>query len=385
MAELQRYEPTTTEVTTYAPAGDTDGWIAVVAEVAKLAQNICNTDFVPDAMRGKPAAVTAAVLAGREMGVGPMTSLQHIHVIKGKPGQSAHLMRGLVLAAGHELDYVETTDSRAIVRGRRAGESEWTEVSYTADQAKRARIDLGGYPEDKLVARATARICRRKFADVISGLAYTVEELQDGDAQLVDAGESPAALEQAPAPAPQRTAQRKTTRSRRAQPPEPQAAPENASRGKRPAGGPGEEENPAAAVPSSPGGPPLPGEEGYDEPPPEEPPDPNREATPAQNRLMHALFREAQVTEPEDRLHLTGLLLNRDLDTSKGLTVADAKAVIDAMENLKASGHDEGLVGAVNDMFNLAEQRRLEAEENDQAAAADAQPADDDQAGGEES
>lgn len=361
MTELQRYEPPSTAVVAHAPASDTDGWIGVVAEVAKLAQNIANTDFVPEAMRGKPAAVTAAILAGREMGVGPMTSLQHIHVIKGKPGQSAHLMRGLVLAAGHEIDYVEVTDSRAIVRGRRTGETDWTLAEFTADQAKRARIDLGGYPADKLVARATARLCRRKFADVISGLAYTVEELQDGDAQLMGVGEAPAALPAGDAPAPGRRTAQRTPRGRKAAPEKAPAAPSTA------------EQQDGAAAPTGASGPPLPGEDGYDDERPHDdaPLDPDGPATAPMNRKMHALFREADVSDRDDRLYVTGLLLNRKLDTSKGLTVADAKAVIDALENLKAAGHDEGLVGAVNDLIRVSELREDEQGDAEQAATDD--------------
>ncbi|WP_226353078.1 hypothetical protein [Pseudonocardia sp. ICBG601] len=125
------------------PVPSTDSWTGVVADVARLAQNIANTEFVPAEMRGKPAVVTAAILAGREMGIGPMTALQHVHLVKGRPGQSAHLMRALVLAAGHDIDYVEVTDHRAIIRGRRSGETDWTQIEFTADQAKRARIQLG--------------------------------------------------------------------------------------------------------------------------------------------------------------------------------------------------------------------------------------------------
>lgn len=175
MTELDVYtEPTDALV-------GVDSWANVIGQVAELARGIAGTDFVPDAMRGKPAAVTAAILTGRELGVGPMTALAHIHIVKGKPGQSAQLMRSLIFSAGHQLRYVETTDTRCVVEGRRRGEEEWERVSFTADQAKRARIDLGAYPEDKLVARATSRLARRKFADVLGGLAYLPEELEDLD------------------------------------------------------------------------------------------------------------------------------------------------------------------------------------------------------------
>ncbi|MDN5859949.1 MAG: hypothetical protein L0H84_15145 [Pseudonocardia sp.] len=357
MTEIERYEaPAPARFTPAAapvlpPATDTDSWIAVLHQVGELAAQIAHTDFVPRALQGKPAAIAAAILAGREMGVGPMTSLQNLNVIQGRPGQSAILMRALVLSKGHQIEYVETTDTRAIVRGRRVGEQDWTEVTFTADQARKARIDLGGYPEDKLIARATSRLCRRKFADVISGLSYTLEELQDGDVEFTVGEAVPEPTPAAEKPA--RTAQRRTA--------------------KRPAATPAERPAPVpAAAPLA--GPPLPGEDGYDQPATEaatEPErlDPNGKATAAQNRHMHALFNEAGIGNKEhreDRLTLTGLLLNRQIDTSAGLTVADAQSLIDALINLQSSGHAEGLAGAASDLLNeheLAELERQRAEQ----------------------
>lgn len=182
----------------------TDSWVAIAAEVFTLAGHLAMTDFVPEAMRGKPEAVAAAILSGREVGVPPMTALANIHIVKGKPGQSAQLMRQLILSAGHDLRYVETNNTRCVVEGRRRGQTEWTRVTFTADQAKTARIDLGGYPEDKLVARATSRLARRVFADVLGGLPYLPEEAAEGAADM------PATVEatQVPTPA-RRTAQRR--------------------------------------------------------------------------------------------------------------------------------------------------------------------------------
>lgn len=367
MTEIQPYRqpqpmPITggTPVPALPPASDVDGWIRVVADISKLAAQIAHTDFVPRAMQGKPAAIAAAMLAGREMGIGPMTALQNLSVIGGKPAQSALLMRALVLSKGHHIEYVETTDSRVVVRGRRINEPDWTEVEFTADQARKAKIDLGGYPVDKLVARATARLCRRKFADVISGMAHTIEELQDGDAALIEIGEAPAALPATEPSAPPRTVQRRqparrtrTAATSRQTPAEP------------------------APAPTPTGGPPLPGEDGYDDPTAspqggnEEDPaagQPERrdgKASSAQNRLMHALFREAQIEDRDERLHLTGVILNRRLDTSAGLTVDDARTVIDTLSELKASGD---LPAAVTALLNAHEQRVMEAELAEQGA-----------------
>src|SRR5882672_10810606 len=240
---IERYEAPAQVV----PTAGVDSWVPVLAAVGDLAAKIAGTDFVPDAMRGKPAAVAAAILTGREMGIGPMQALQSIHIIKGKPGQAAQLMRALVLTAGHSIRTVEANDTRCVVEGRRSGEDEWERVTFTADQARKAKIDLGGYPEDKLYARATSRLCRRKFADVLGGMPYSAEELRDGDIDLVEPGPTPSALEPPEEPK-RRTAQRKTvTRP-------PPAAPHTAA-----------EPQPEDT------GPPLPGEDGYDD---NEPPNP---------------------------------------------------------------------------------------------------------------
>jgi hypothetical protein len=40
---------------------------------------------------------------------------------------------------------------------------------FTSDHARKAKIQLGDYPADKLVARASSRLCRRVFPDVLAG------------------------------------------------------------------------------------------------------------------------------------------------------------------------------------------------------------------------
>lgn len=162
-----------------------DGWAEQVAGVAKLADYIARTEFVPGAYRGQPAAVAAAILAGRELGIGPMTALQHLHVIDGRPAMTAQLMRALVLAAGHTFSVDESTSTRCTITGRRADGSTMT-VVWTMDDARRAgltgRKNWTTYPRPMLFARATGELCRALFPDVIGGMAYTLEEAGEIDA-----------------------------------------------------------------------------------------------------------------------------------------------------------------------------------------------------------
>ena len=175
-----------TEVTRWTPPGGrdvVDGWVGVLVQVEELSRVIAGTEFVPTAFRGRPAAVGAAILAGREIGIGPMTSLQHLHVIEGRPSMSAQLMRALVQAAGHRIRIVESTSTRCVLAGQRRGDDEGTTVTFTMDDAKRAGLDRrpnwAKYPRAMLVARATGELCRLIFADVLGGITLATEEAGD--------------------------------------------------------------------------------------------------------------------------------------------------------------------------------------------------------------
>jgi len=167
-----------TEIQPYIPP--TDSWVAVIEPVGDLASKIADTDFVPAAYRGKPAAVAATILYGRELGLGPMTALSSIDPIKGTPSLSSEAMRALIYAAGHDLRYIETTATRCVIEGRRKGQEEWTRVAYTMDEAKQSgdaakNAQYKSRPQEMLVARATSRIARMMFAEVIGGFPASEE------------------------------------------------------------------------------------------------------------------------------------------------------------------------------------------------------------------
>lgn len=217
---------------------DTDSWIGVVGEVAKFAGYISDTEFVPKSLRS-PAAVTAAIMYGREVGLPPMTALTQTHVIEGKPAMSAEAMRALVLAAGHEIEVVESTGAQCVMRGKRRGSENWSgPVTWTIDSARAAglttKTNWKSYPRQMLQARTTAELCRLIFPDVIHGFR-AMEEIDEDD------------TEQAPGlPAPTGTTKVGRTAKKAA--------------AKKTTAAPLE----LAHRPDAAAGPPLPGEEGYD-------------------------------------------------------------------------------------------------------------------------
>src|ERR1044071_3100162 len=224
MSEVAIYEPQRDLVPVSAsPRGELDDWIQVADQVVRLAEVICRSPFVPDGLRGPAPATAAAILTGRELGIPPMTSLANIHVIHGKPGLSALVMRALVMREGHDWEEVEANNTRVVLRGKRKGSSVWTTASFTTADAATAKLQLGGYPQDKLYARASARLARRAFSDIIAGMPYSIEELEDGftpdeDGSAALATGSVPASTPPPAPDKPRTAQRASSRPTAAAP-----------------------------------------------------------------------------------------------------------------------------------------------------------------------
>ena len=163
---------------------DNSSSFSLLPQALALADQIAKTDFVPKAMRGNPGAIVACVLSGNELGIGPMQSLQKIHVIEGRPAMAAELMRALILGAGHDLWVEDQTSTKCTIAGQRAGSTHVTRVTWTIDDAKRANLAgkpvWRSYPRAMLLARATAEIARMVFPDVLAGLSYASEEVEDG-------------------------------------------------------------------------------------------------------------------------------------------------------------------------------------------------------------
>lgn len=164
--------------------------------VHKIATALATTSFVPTSMKGKPDEITGAILFGRELGMDPMTSLQTINVIQGRPTLTANAMRGLAMAAGIEFRLDETTQTRCVMSARR-GTGEWTTVSWNIDQAKQlgltSKENWKNQPGAMLIARATSQLCRFVAANVLIGMPYSTEELRDLDAASLN--DAPPAVE----------------------------------------------------------------------------------------------------------------------------------------------------------------------------------------------
>lgn len=339
---------------------DTDSWTQVVDAVAQLASKITDTEFVSRGLRGNTAATAAAMLYGREVGLPPMTALTSTHVVNGRPGISAEMMRALVYAAGHDLEFVEATGAVCRMRARRNGSQTWTELAWTLDMARAAGL-LGKdvwktYPRDMLTARCTAALCRMVFPDVIHGFR-AVEELQDMGSEPGDT---------APAPA-QGGPRRRVTRGKAPTPADLPAEPLQQPALPAPASAkvsaPAEHDTPAPlAVP-------LPGEdtpqeapqEAQEAPAPTEgtdpPPDPRRgESTApgtvskAQLKMLMATWARFAVRENRDaRLQVTSTIVGRPIDTSTDLSRREASLLIEQLAQVNGDDALAALTTALDE------------------------------------
>lgn len=183
-------------------------WAQDARNAHAVATSLASTSFVPKEMQQRPDLVTATILTGQEIGIEPMAALRSIDIIQGVPAIRANTMRGLVQAAGHEIwvDAEESNETRAVVYGRRKGETTIQRSTWTMDRARNlglaGRDNYKKQPGAMLVARATSEVCRLIASDVLLGMPYSSEELADTDD--TETTEKPKAKQQR-----KRTAQRK--------------------------------------------------------------------------------------------------------------------------------------------------------------------------------
>jgi len=277
-----------TDIEKYVPQPGSQ-WVALLAPAAELAGQIAGTDFVPTAMRNKPAAVAAAILYGAEIGIGPMQALAKIDIVEGRPAPRAELARALALAAGHDVWVEAQSNTSVTVCGRRRGSTQVQTSTWTLDDAKKAglagRANYQKYPRQMLLARASAELVRMAFPDVLGGIAYFAEEL-DGD------GPDVPVVQATTAPAPKGN-KRKLV---------PVAEPVPVADA---------EEIPEAEIVE----------------------DDTTVMSGPQKRMMLALFGDLAL-EREDRLKLTSAVVGRDIGSANGLTRDEASKVIDALNGI---------------------------------------------------
>ena len=147
----------------------------------EYARRIAVSELLPEAYRGKPQNVLVAAEYGRSVGIDPITSMQMVHIIKGKPTASAQLVNALVRRAGHSIRISGDANSATVEIVRSDDPDHPFTVTWTIDEARAAGLlsnpTWKNYPRAMLKARAVTECARDACPEALAGIAYTAEEV----------------------------------------------------------------------------------------------------------------------------------------------------------------------------------------------------------------
>jgi hypothetical protein len=176
-----------TELATARPTRPTSFAPTNLVEAMEFSKLIANSNFVPMEYRGKPGDILVCLQMGAELGLSPLSALQSISVINGKPSVWGDGAIALVQASGLMEDHEEGVEGEGderygYCRMVRRGRATPYLKRFSIADAKRAglwgRNVWKGYPDVMLVARARSACMRAAFPDVLKGV-ITREEAAD--------------------------------------------------------------------------------------------------------------------------------------------------------------------------------------------------------------
>jgi hypothetical protein len=300
MTEIQPYQPQPIETYQDVAVHRLTEWAQSADAAYKVATKLVDSSFVPAVFKGKPVEATAAILAGIEIGLSPMSALKAFDIIQGQAAPRAITQRAVALAHGHSIVLLESTTTRCRIKCRRKGEDDWQPITWTIDRAQ--QLGLTGkdswkkQPTAMLLARATSEAARLVAADALLGIAYSVEELVDGVQPVEDETVTPQ-----PEPTTRRMSRRPGPRI-----PDPPAP---IAEDNEPDDGLAEfveatTHNPVTQTPIS----------------------------KPQLAKLHAIFGEMGITDRESRLSTVSNLVGRHVESSNDLSKAEAMTLIDQIE-----------------------------------------------------
>jgi hypothetical protein len=199
-------------------------------------------------------------------------------------------MVALAMSKGHEVWTESSTDREVIVCGRRRGSEHVERVAWTIDRARKAGYTnnkkYDSDPQAMLWAKAAGEVARKIAPDVLAGVPHSVEDLELEDQPTAKVARAPRTVQRQPKP----------------EAPEPE----------------------------------------FDEPTPE----PVKAAadvmiTDAQSKKLHALLREAGITDREVGLAYIGDVIGHEIGSSKELTKAEASKAIEQIAAEKEPTEDQ--------------------------------------------
>lgn len=166
-----------------------------LGQAMELAKLIAESELAPKDYKGKPGNVLIAVQMGQEIGLSPMSAIQSIAVINGKPSLYGDVGKALLLQHGLVIEEDDVETIRKTGQGRcritRPGHPP-CERTFSKEAAKTAGL-IGKegpwtkYPERQMAWRAFWFAARDVAADLLKGLSGA-EEARDIERDITPMG-----------------------------------------------------------------------------------------------------------------------------------------------------------------------------------------------------
>lgn len=158
-------------------------------DVMSLGKVLASSNYFADAKDAAQAVVK--VLAGQEMGIGPIAAMTGIYIVKGRVSLSANLMAAQIKRSGrynYRVAKLDDTGCELVFfeQGQEIGRSSFTKADAQAGGLWNSSDPWKKSPRNMLFARAMSNGAKWFCPDVFSGPVYTPDELSDGQT-LIDA------------------------------------------------------------------------------------------------------------------------------------------------------------------------------------------------------
>jgi len=158
----------------------------------ETATMLINTGFLPPAIN-TPQKAMALMLKGRELNIPPMSAIEQINIIQGKPAVSAELQLALIYRKypNAQINFKQLSNKICEIHAARPG-GPVNVFGFTIEDASQASL-LGKpvwkqYPRAMLRSRCISEMARSLFPECILGLSHTQEEL-GAEVTITDSGD----------------------------------------------------------------------------------------------------------------------------------------------------------------------------------------------------
>jgi hypothetical protein len=148
---------------------------AALSERIQLCEYLAEANILPSALRKQPANVLLILFKATALDIPLSVALEHLHVIDGKVGHSAELLRALLYRHGHVLRWTTMTDKE--VTGEltlRHDQKHPRTARFTITDATRMELTKKATwqkdPESMMVARCTTRLVSRHCPEIAVAL-----------------------------------------------------------------------------------------------------------------------------------------------------------------------------------------------------------------------